>query len=157
MPGAQLAQEHVLVAQPRGEARHELGRRRGVDDVLAGGTLAHRGVGQAERDRELADRRGPPRPRTWCSATAAVVVSSAGEPHATSLAVVDDRDAVAEVLGFVHRVGGEHDGARRRRAARGSSPTSSRARAGSMPAVGSSRNTSVGRPTSESASERRCC
>ena len=69
----------------------------------------------------------------------------------------DDRDAVAELLGFVHAVGREHHG---RAAGRRWCATSCHvvARAcGSIPAVGSSRNSTSGLPITAHASERRCC
>ena len=89
------------------------------------------------------------------AALGAAAVSSAGCPGRRP-AGVDDHDVVGELLGLVHEVRGEHDGD----AVGAQLPTRSQVACracGSRPAVGSSRKTSSGRPTTAMASASRCC
>ena len=84
----------------------ELGRRRGVDDVLARSLPRATCVGrEAERARRARRRSSPASSENRGLAAAGVVVSSAGRAARDEPAVVDDRDAVAELLGLVHARG----------------------------------------------------
>ena len=83
-------------------------------------------------------------------------ISAFGRVERDDLAVIDDRDAVAQHLGLVHVVRGEQDRAAAAAEALRGRPRAAGATADRGPCVGSSRNSRSGSPTSAQATDSRC-
>ncbi len=102
-PGPQVGEGQVVLREPRREGGDGGGRGRRVDPVLAGGLLDHHcfeprpEIGDVEARRRAEADLVPGAGRHELG----------GRAHADDLAVVDDDDAVGQLLGLVEVVGGD--------------------------------------------------
>ena len=153
-PGPQVGEGQVVLGQPGGEGGDRGGAWAAAATRYSPGLSS---VTAAPRRAPRAATSRPPGAPKRISSPWPLAISSAGRAVGQQVAVVDDDDPVGQLLGLVEVVGGEQHGDARRRAGRRTMRRMSWRPATSMPAVGSSRKATWGRPTRARASDRRCC